>query len=168
MMPPRDTDFPYHFDTRGRTATTEQEDYVRDLIEQVLFVSPGERVMRDDFGSGLLALTFEPNSTTLAATAQMVVQSALQHYLADLPDDYRIAILLHDAQGVANAELAELVGCSLATAKIRVHRARRRLREALAAACSFEIDDRGVLVCEPQPGTEMTWMSSPPTRRSET
>ena len=51
----------------------------------------------------------------------------------------------------ASAEIAELVGCSLATAKIRVHRARRRLRETLAAACSFEIDDRGVLVCDPQP-----------------
>ncbi|HXH95950.1 MAG TPA: sigma-70 family RNA polymerase sigma factor [Gaiellaceae bacterium] len=72
-------------------------------------------------------------------------------YLAALPDDYRIAILLHDAHGLANAEIAELVGCSLATAKIRVHRARERLRETLSTACNFEIDDRGVLVCEPRP-----------------
>lgn len=72
-------------------------------------------------------------------------------YLAALPDDYRIAILLHDAHGLSNGEIAELVGCSLATAKIRVHRARERLRQTLSTACHFEIDDRGVLVCEPRP-----------------
>ena len=58
-----DLDFPYHFDGRGRTATTGRDDHIRDLIEQVLFTAPGERVMRPDFGSGLLALVFEPNSS---------------------------------------------------------------------------------------------------------
>jgi uncharacterized protein len=77
-------DFPYHFDGRGRTAETDDADHIRDLIEQVLFTSPGERVMRPDFGSGLLALVFEPNSTALAATTQMLVQGALQQYLGNL------------------------------------------------------------------------------------
>jgi phage baseplate assembly protein W len=79
-----DLDFPYRFDARGRTATTTRDDHIRDLIEQVLFTAPGERVMRPEFGGGLLALVFEPNSTTLAATTQMLVQSALQRYLAGL------------------------------------------------------------------------------------
>jgi phage baseplate assembly protein W len=77
-------DFPYHFDGRGRSASTTREDHVRDLIEQILFTSPGERVMRPDFGSGLLELVFEPNSTALAATTQMLIQGALQQYLSDL------------------------------------------------------------------------------------
>lgn len=77
-------DFPYHFDGRGRTATTGTLDHIRDLIEQVLFTSPGERVMRPDFGAGLLTLIFEPNSTTLAATTKFLVQSALQQHLAHL------------------------------------------------------------------------------------
>ena len=77
-------DFPYHFDTRGRTAEVSYNAHIRDLIEQVLFTAPGERVMRPDFGSGLLALVFEPNSTTLAATTQMLVQGALQQYLSPL------------------------------------------------------------------------------------
>ncbi|HEY4264477.1 MAG TPA: GPW/gp25 family protein [Micropepsaceae bacterium] len=77
-------DFPYHFDGLGRTATTSPEDHVRDLIEQVLFTAPGERVMRPDFGSGLLALVFQPNSVTLAATTQMLIQGALQQYLSNL------------------------------------------------------------------------------------
>src|SRR5204863_4825387 len=79
-----DLDFPYHIDARGRTAITSASDHVRDLIEQVLFTAPGERVMRPDFGAGLLALVFEPNSTTLAATTQFLVQSGLQQHLADL------------------------------------------------------------------------------------
>lgn len=77
------------------------------------------------------------------------MSACVQGYLAALPDDYRIAILLHDAHGLSNPEIAELLGCSLATAKIRVHRARERLRKTLATACSFEIDERGVLVCDP-------------------
>jgi uncharacterized protein len=77
-------DFPYRFDGRGRTAVSEAVDHIRDLIEQVLFTSPGERVMRPDFGSGLLALVFEPNSTALAATTQMLVQGALQQHLGHL------------------------------------------------------------------------------------
>jgi phage baseplate assembly protein W len=76
-------DFPFRFDGRGRTAETGEGDHLRDLIAQVLFTSPGERVMRPDFGSGLLQLVFAPNSDVLAATMQMLVQSALQRWLGD-------------------------------------------------------------------------------------
>ena len=77
-------DFPYRFDGRGRTAGSLAKKHIRDLIEQVLLTSPGERVMRPDFGSGLLAMVFEPNSTALAATSQMLIQGALQQHLGDL------------------------------------------------------------------------------------
>ena len=80
----RQVDFPYRFDARGRTAATDEADHIRDLIEQVLFTSPGERVMRPDFGSGLLQLVFAPNSEVLAATTQVLVQSALQRWLGEL------------------------------------------------------------------------------------
>ncbi|HEY2800184.1 MAG TPA: GPW/gp25 family protein [Chthoniobacterales bacterium] len=78
-------DFPYHFDSRGRTAAPNDDDaHIRDLIEQVLFTAPGERVNRPDFGSGLLRLVFAPNSDQLAATTQYLVQGSLQQYLGDL------------------------------------------------------------------------------------
>lgn len=77
-------DFPYRFDNRARTAVTDDDDHIRDLIHQVLFTSPGERVMRPDFGSGLLQLVFAPNSTELAATTQLLAQAALQQWLGDL------------------------------------------------------------------------------------
>lgn len=76
-------DFPYGFDGRGRTADSSEEHHVRDLIEQVLFTAPGERVNRPDFGSGLLRLLFEPTDDSVAASARAGVQSSLQRWLGD-------------------------------------------------------------------------------------
>lgn len=75
---------PYRIDERGRTASATEEAHVRDLIEQVLFTSPGERVNRPDFGSGILGLVFAPASEALAAATQQLVQGALQQWLGDL------------------------------------------------------------------------------------
>ncbi len=77
-------DFPYRFDGRKRTAAAGPDEHLRDLIEQVLFTAPGERVMRPGFGSGLLELVFEPGGGALAATTQHLVQSALQQWLGHL------------------------------------------------------------------------------------
>ena len=79
-----EVDFPYHVDGRGRTAGTDVDDHLRDLIEQVLFTAPGERVMRPEFGSGLLALVFEPGGPELVAATQHLVQGALQQELGHL------------------------------------------------------------------------------------
>lgn len=77
--------FPYRVDGRGRTAEAEHDDaHLRDMIEQVLFTVPGERVNRPDFGCGLLQLVFASNSVELAATLQVLVQGALQQWLGDL------------------------------------------------------------------------------------
>ena len=77
-------DYPFHFDGRGRTAQTGDEDHIRDLIEQVLFTSPGERVNRPDFGCGLMQLVFAPNSEELATATQYLVQGSLQRWLGEL------------------------------------------------------------------------------------
>jgi phage baseplate assembly protein W len=77
-------DFPFAFDQHGRTATTDDDDHVRDMIEQLLFTSPGERVNRPDFGSGLLQMVFAGNSPELAAALQFTMQASLQRYLSDV------------------------------------------------------------------------------------
>jgi uncharacterized protein len=77
-------DYPLHFDGRGRTALASDTKHINDLIEQVLFTSPGERVNRPTFGSGLMQLVFAPNSGELAATTQFLVQGALQQWLGDI------------------------------------------------------------------------------------
>ena len=77
-------DFPLHFDARGRTAATADNDHIRDMIEEFLFSNPGERVNRPDFGAGLLQLVFAPNSPELAAALQFTIQAGLQRWLGDL------------------------------------------------------------------------------------
>lgn len=76
--------YPYGFDGTGRTDTTTHDEHIRDLIEQVLFTAPGERVNRPDFGSGLLQLVFEPNSDVLAVATRLSVEGALQRWLGEL------------------------------------------------------------------------------------
>lgn len=77
-------DYPFNFDQHGRTAATNYEDHISDMIEQFLFTNPGERVNRPDFGSGLLQYVFAPNSSELASALQFTVQAGLQRWLGDL------------------------------------------------------------------------------------
>ncbi len=83
-----DLSFPYQIDGRGRSREArrdeENDEYIKGLIELVLFTAPGERLMRPDFGSGLQQLLFAGNSPELAATTQMLVQGALQQWLGSL------------------------------------------------------------------------------------
>ncbi|MBD9482018.1 GPW/gp25 family protein [Pseudomonas sp. PDM14] len=77
-------DFPFRIDSRGRSAEVDGDAHIRDMIEQVLFTVPGERVNRPDFGCGLLQLVFAPNSDALSAALQMTVQGSLQQWLGEL------------------------------------------------------------------------------------
>jgi uncharacterized protein len=79
-----DLDFPYRIDPGGRTSASAGAEHVRDLVEQLLFTMPGERVMRPDFGSGLMQLVFQPNSEELATAVQFLVQGSLQQWLGEL------------------------------------------------------------------------------------
>ena len=90
-------DFPFHFDSRGRTASTDENDHIRDMIEQFLFTNAGERVNRPDFGSGLLQMVFAPNSPELASTLQFTVQAGLQQWLGDLIEIQALEVNSEDA-----------------------------------------------------------------------
>lgn len=92
-----DIDFPFHFDVRGRTATTGLDDHIRDMIEELLFTNPGERLNRPDFGSGLLQMVFAPNSPELAATLQFTVKAALSRWLGDLIDIQSLDVSAQDS-----------------------------------------------------------------------
>ena len=76
-------DYPWQIDGRGRTAASDDAGHIRDMIEQLLFTNPGERVNRPDFGSGLLQTVFQPNSVELAAALQFTLQGSLQQVLGD-------------------------------------------------------------------------------------
>ena len=91
-------DYPYEFDSRSRTAGTTDDEHIRDLIEEVLFTTPGERVNRPTFGSGVLQLIFAPNSEALASATQMTVQGALQQWLGDLIQVESVEVQSEDAK----------------------------------------------------------------------
>jgi hypothetical protein len=89
-------DFPYHIDGRGRSAETDEDDHIRDLIYQVLFTNPGERVNRPDFGCGVGQLVFMPNSDALAAATQFLVQGALTRWLDSVIAVQRVEVVAQD------------------------------------------------------------------------
>jgi uncharacterized protein len=89
---------PRRADQRGRTRAVGREEWVRSLIEAVLFTAPGERVNRPDFGSGLNQLVFAGNDAALAAATQVTVQGALQTWLADLADVESVTVASTDAR----------------------------------------------------------------------
>jgi phage baseplate assembly protein W len=76
--------YPFRIDGRGRVAGAGYDEHIRQMIEQLLFTAPGERVNRPTFGTGLLQLVFEPNSEELASATQFLVQGAPQQWLGDL------------------------------------------------------------------------------------
>lgn len=90
-------DFPFHFNPLGRTATTPTDDHIRDMIEQLLFTNPGERVNRPDFGSGLRQLIFAPNSPELATALQFTMKSALQRWLGDVIEVQALEVVSQDS-----------------------------------------------------------------------
>jgi RNA polymerase sigma-70 factor (ECF subfamily) len=79
------------------------------------------------------------------------MSSCVQQYIEELPDSQRAVILLHDLEGMTNPEIAEMLGCSVGAVKIRLHRARAKLKNALESNCAFSTNPRGVFVCEPKP-----------------
>ena len=90
-------DYPFHFDSRGRTATADDDDHIRDMIEEFLFTNPGERVNRPDFGSGLLQMVFAPNSPEIASALQLTIQSGLQRWLSDVVVVQKVEVTSEDS-----------------------------------------------------------------------
>lgn len=102
-----DIAFPFRVDSHGRTAAAGYDEHVRQLIEQLLFTSPGERVMLPDFGCGLLDLVFEPNSPELASTLQLSVQASLQRWLGDVVRVQELTV--ESGDGVLSVHLSYVV-----------------------------------------------------------
>ena len=89
--------FPFQVDHKGRAGLSDDDAHIKEMIEQVLFTSPGERVNRPTFGSSLMQLVFQPNSPELAATTQFLVQGALQQWLGDLIEVNKVEVLSEDS-----------------------------------------------------------------------
>ena len=92
----------------------------------------------------------DPADVTTSVEQRLVIDemnSCVKQVIDSLPGDYRAALVLHDLEGLTAEQTAEVSGCTLATAKIRIHRARVRLKEALQRECDFYRDDEDVFRC---------------------
>jgi phage baseplate assembly protein W len=90
-------DFPMSFDERGRTAVTDGDDHIRDMIYLVLFTTPGERVNRPEFGCGVKQLVFAPLSDTLAAATEQLIHGALIRWLDPVISLEKVETAIDDA-----------------------------------------------------------------------
>ena len=112
--------FPFAFDRRGRTAGVDEPAHVRQMIEQLLFTNPGERLNRPDFGSGLLQLVHSPNSEVLAATLEAGVHGALERWLGDVLEVHNLQV-----ESIDNRLVVELTYSLLRTQELRTEKFER-------------------------------------------
>ena len=106
----------------------------------------GRQVVETEFEDETLLLVDD-----LSLEQQFVVDemnACIRQVIDTLPDEYRAALVLKDLEGFSEKEVAEILGCSLANAKIRIHRARKRLQDALDNRCHFYTDRENVFRCD--------------------
>jgi phage baseplate assembly protein W len=115
-------DFPLVVDGTGRLGRTAVDDHVRDMIEQVLLTSPGERVNRPDFGCGLLELVFEPASELLVAATELRTRAALQRWLGDVVDVRTLNVRLVDTALIVELEYLRMLDGTTGTMSVELPR----------------------------------------------
>jgi RNA polymerase sigma-70 factor (ECF subfamily) len=120
------------------------------------FRQPSHRVRVDSLdstGGGGCANRAEPplEPGFAGVVEQKEMSACVQEHLDVLPEPYQAVIRLHDVEGLTNPEIAVRLGLTLATVKIRLHRARQKLRGSLNGGCTFSRDERDVFVCERRP-----------------
>ena len=85
------------------------------------------------------------------------MSACIAEFVGRLPENYNAVMILSDLEGFKNDEIASILGLSLDTVKIRLHRAREKLRKELAAGCDFYRDDCDELACDRKPGAALTF-----------
>jgi RNA polymerase sigma-70 factor (ECF subfamily) len=79
------------------------------------------------------------------------MNGCIREIIGRLPEAYRSVIVLSELEGFRDGEIAEILGLSLQAAKVRLHRARTKLRRDLETACVFYRDERNELSCDRKP-----------------
>lgn len=90
-----------------------------------------------------------PSAESTAVRGEMT--ACIREFIDHLPDSYRTVTVLSELEGFRNSEIAAILGISLETVKIRLHRAREKLRKDLQRGCSFHRDSRNELACDRNP-----------------
>ena len=91
----------------------------------------------------------EAGSTLEEKTLRRAANECIRNVIYGLPENYRTSLILSELEGFTNREIAEILDVSLDTVKIRLHRAKEKLKKALLDACQFSRDERNELTCDP-------------------
>jgi RNA polymerase sigma-70 factor (ECF subfamily) len=86
------------------------------------------------------------------STDQLVIQKemseCIKEHIETLPPDYKTVIVLSELEGLANKEIAEILDISIENVKVRLHRARAKLKVVLDEACDFYHTGQNTLACD--------------------
>lgn len=96
-----------------------------------------------------------PSAETTAIREEM--NACIREFIERLPENYKAVMVLSELEGFKNDEIAVILGLSLDTVKIRLHRAREKLRKDLGLGCSFHRDQGGDLACDRKPTATVTF-----------
>lgn len=89
--------YPLSVNDEGIIATAGYRQHIEQLIEQILFTMPGERVNLPDFGTGITQLIFNPGNTEMVAATQFLIQGALQQWLGNLIQVQAVQVVAEEA-----------------------------------------------------------------------
>lgn len=106
---------------------------------------------RDVVGQSVTTIGVEPPPSVEQAALQAEMSDCVQQFVLSLPETIRTPLILHDMQSLTNAEIAQVLGCSIEAAKMRLHRARGMLKQMMEERCDLFHDERNVLACLPAP-----------------
>jgi RNA polymerase sigma-70 factor (ECF subfamily) len=98
-----------------------------------------------------------PSVETTAIREEM--SACISEFVARLPEKYKTVMVLSELEGFTNGEIAAILGLTLDTVKIRLHRAREKLRKDLEAGCNFYRDERAEFACDRKPAAPITFSS---------
>ncbi len=130
-----------------RIATNAAMDKVRSPAYRARFSSAPVEESREDDEVAVAAIEDRVSSAEEHAI-RSEMSGCVQDLMTQLPENYRTVLVLSETEGMKNGEIAEVLGVSLETVKIRLHRARGRLKEILEANCSFYHDPCNTLLCD--------------------
>jgi RNA polymerase sigma-70 factor (ECF subfamily) len=105
----------------------------------------------EELHDGLVDLQETPMQKKLE---QEEMSRCVQDQLTLLPESMRSVLIFADVMDFTHQEIADILGLTVENAKVRLHRARKKLKTILETKCTFEVDERNVLICEPVGGGE--------------
>lgn len=125
----------YHDHVRGRTFKQQQQEVL----------SPTENI--DALEGETTGITEKPPIAEQGVIKREMIE-CIRGYINQLPEDYRVVLLLSEEEGFKNREIAEILQISLDNVKIRLHRAKAKLKKTLEGKCEFYLDDQSEIACD--------------------